>query len=80
MEQALERRVHMIPATKKITDPRSSPHGKRRIAAYCRVSTNNKEQLNSYEAQKVYYTRKSKKTRIGSWPAFLRTKDSPAPA
>ena len=58
MEQALERRVHIIPATKKITDPRSSHHGKRRVAAYCRVSTNNKEQLNSYEAQKVYYTQK----------------------
>ena len=58
MEQALERRVHMIPATKKITDPRSSPHGKRRVAAYCRVRTNNKDQLNSYEAQKVYYTQK----------------------
>ena len=58
MEQALERRVHIIPATKKITDPRSSHHGKQRVAAYCRVSTNNKEQINSYEAQKVYYTQK----------------------
>ena len=58
MEQALERRVHMIPATKKITDPRSSHHGKQRVAAYCRVSTNNQEQLNSYEAQKAYYTQK----------------------
>lgn len=58
MEQALERRVHIIPATRKITDPRSSHHGKQRVAAYCRVSTNNKEQINSYEAQKVYYTQK----------------------
>ena len=58
MEQALERRVQMIPATRKITDPRSSHHGKQRVAAYCRVSTNNKEQINSYEAQKVYYTQK----------------------
>lgn len=58
MEQALERRVHIIPATKTITDPRSSHHGKQRVAAYCRVSTNNKEQINSYEAQKVYYTQK----------------------
>lgn len=48
----------MIPATKKITDPRSSHHGKQRVAAYCRVSTNNQEQLNSYEAQKAYYTQK----------------------
>ena len=58
MEQALERRVHIIPATRKITEPRSSNHGKQRVAAYCRVSTNNKEQINSYEAQKVYYTQK----------------------
>ena len=58
MEQALERRVQMIPATRKITEPRSSHHGKQRVAAYCRVSTNNKEQINSYEAQKVYYTQK----------------------
>ena len=58
MEQALERRVHIIPATKKTTDPKSSHHGKQRVAAYCRVSTNNKEQINSYEAQKVYYTQK----------------------
>ena len=58
MEQALERRVHIIPATKKTTDPKSSHHGKQRVAAYCRVSTNNKEEINSYEAQKVYYTQK----------------------
>lgn len=58
MEQALERRVHIIPATKKPADPKSSHHGKQRVAAYCRVSTNNKEQINSYEAQKVYYTQK----------------------
>jgi len=58
MEQALERRVRIIPATKKVTDPRTSQHGKQRVAAYCRVSTNNKEQINSYEAQKAYYTQK----------------------
>lgn len=47
MEQALERRVRIIPATKKVTDPRTSQHGKQRVAAYCRVSTNNKEQINT---------------------------------
>ena len=26
-----------------------------RVAAYCRVSTNSEEQLNSYENQKAYY-------------------------
>ena len=29
-----------------------------RVAAYCRVSTDSEEQLNSYEAQKSYYTQK----------------------
>ena len=29
-----------------------------RVAAYCRVSTDDKEQLTSYEAQKNYYTDK----------------------
>ena len=29
-----------------------------RVAAYCRVSTDSEEQLNSYEAQKTYYTQK----------------------
>ena len=29
-----------------------------RVAAYCRVSTKEEDQLNSYEAQKAYYTRK----------------------
>lgn len=27
-----------------------------RVAAYCRVSTDDEEQLTSYEAQKTYYT------------------------
>ena len=29
-----------------------------RVAAYCRVSTDDEEQLTSYEAQKAYYTDK----------------------
>ena len=29
-----------------------------RVAAYCRVSTDNEEQLTSYKAQKNYYTDK----------------------
>ena len=59
MEQAiLERKVHIIPATKSA--PTSGPRrsGKQRVAAYCRVSTDSEEQLNSYAAQKTYYTQK----------------------
>ena len=29
-----------------------------RVAAYCRVSTDDEEQLTSYEAQRTYYTEK----------------------
>ena len=52
MEQAvLERRVRVIPATKPA--PASGPRhsGRQRVAAYCRVSTDSEEQLNSYAAQ-----------------------------
>jgi len=59
MEQAVQRRGRGIPATKSmptVSGPRHS--GKQRVAAYCRVSTNSEEQLNSYTAQKNYYTQK----------------------
>ena len=35
---------------------------KKRVAAYCRVSTDSEEQLNSYEAQKSYYLQKIEET------------------
>ena len=59
MEQAvLERRVRVIAATKPA--PASGPRhsGRQRVAAYCRVSTDSEEQLNSYAAQQNYYTQK----------------------
>lgn len=58
MEQILERRVRVIPATKGPTTAKGARSGKQRVAAYCRVSTDSEEQLNSYEAQKAYYTQK----------------------
>ena len=54
----LERRVRVIPATKAPETLRKAQDGKMRVAAYCRVSTDSEEQLNSYEAQKTYYTQK----------------------
>lgn len=54
----LERRVRVIPATKAPESLRKAQDGKMRVAAYCRVSTDSEEQLNSYEAQKNYYTQK----------------------
>ena len=54
----LDRRVRVIPATKTQGAIHSPYDGKKRVAAYCRVSTDSEEQLNSYEAQKSYYTQK----------------------
>ena len=56
--KTLDRRVRVIPATKTQGAIHSTHDGKKRVAAYCRVSTDSEEQLNSYEAQKSYYTQK----------------------
>ncbi len=59
MEQTtLERRVRVIPATKPAATSGPRRGGRQRVAAYCRVSTDSEEQLNSYAAQKNYYTQK----------------------
>ena len=59
MEQAvLQKKVHVISATKPALTSGRRHSGRQRVAAYCRVSTNSEEQLNSYEAQKNYYTQK----------------------
>ena len=47
--------VTVIPAKKKVTTTRNSV-AHRKVAAYARVSTDNEEQLTSYEAQVDYYT------------------------
>ena len=64
MEQtASERTVRCIPATKpRASAGRNGQHGKQRVAAYCRVSTDNEEQINSYTAQKAYYSQKIEET------------------
>ena len=58
MEQtASKRNVRVIPPNRARASP--AVEGRRelkRVAAYCRVSTDTEEQLNSYEAQKAYYT------------------------
>lgn len=58
-QETLERRVRVIPATRPADRP-NGPRcgGKQRVAAYCRVSTDSEEQLNSYAAQRNYYTQK----------------------
>ncbi len=52
------RKVTIIPATPKAAEPGKSSHHKLRVAAYCRVSTDSEEQINSYKNQLAYYTEK----------------------
>ena len=51
--------ISIIPAKKQRLplNPETSEVRKLRVAAYARVSTNNEEQLSSYEAQVDHYTR-----------------------
>ena len=52
------RKVTIIPATPKRTEPGRPTKQKLRVAAYCRVSTDSEEQINSYKNQLAYYTEK----------------------
>jgi len=54
------KRIQIIPATKNAGTENALKRsdGILRAAAYCRVSTDKEEQLNSYEAQKAYYTQR----------------------
>lgn len=53
----MARRVTTIPATGRLfTASPLAVAEKRRVAAYARVSTDQEEQLTSYEAQVDYYT------------------------
>lgn len=51
----MERRVRVIPATVAENSGVSKRSKSLRAAAYCRVSTDDEEQITSYEAQKDYY-------------------------
>ncbi|MBR5947857.1 MAG: recombinase family protein, partial [Clostridia bacterium] len=56
MEQA--KVVRVIPATVNPQEKLKSEYRQIRVAAYCRVSTKQEEQLNSYEVQVKFYTEK----------------------
>ena len=70
--------VTMIPADPQMTE-RDIRNKHLRIAPYCRVSTDKKEQLSSYEAQIEYYTEKITPIQIGRWSDFMRMRASPVP-
>lgn len=52
-----EPKVIIIPAKEETPEEKEKKRSLR-VAAYCRVSTDKKEQLTSYENQKAYYTQK----------------------
>ncbi len=56
-QDGMERNVILIPADKMAADY-SVKQRKKRVAAYCRVSTASDEQLNSYYQQIAYYIKK----------------------
>lgn len=57
--------VRVIPAKPKAELVKEQQKGRLRVAAYCRVSTDDEEQLTSYQNQIEYYTEK-----INSNPAW----------
>ena len=63
--QAGKEKVTIIPAKLTRNTPGKSANQKLRVAAYCRVSTDSEEQINSYKNQLAYYTEK-----IGGNPAW----------
>jgi len=56
MNAAPARTITFIPANPELAEQKA--RRQLRVAAYCRVSTDDEEQLTSYEAQKTYYTDK----------------------
>ena len=58
MEQALKKEVRYIPPDPTLDKTGKPKSRKLRVAAYCRVSTDDEEQLTSYKSQMEHYTRK----------------------
>ena len=52
------KKVTIIPANPKRAEPGKPANQKLRVAAYCRVSTDSEEQINSYKNQLAFYTEK----------------------
>ena len=47
--------IKLIKATSKLSDRNKEKNSLLRVAAYCRVSTDDEEQINSYNSQLQYY-------------------------
>ena len=64
-------RVIVIPANPELEKVLANRR-QLRVAAYCRVSTDDEEQLTSYEAQKLIIPIKSCQIPNGRWREFSR--------
>lgn len=60
--QLTQKQVRFIPPNPRMNSTGGIKPKKLRVAAYCRVSTDDDDQLNSYEAQVDYYTQKINNT------------------
>ena len=69
-------RIIEIPASMRENAGRKNTVRKLRVAAYCRVSTEEEEQQGSFEIQKLYYT--EIQPRSGRLRAFTRMTEFPA--
>ena len=71
--------VRVIPADVTKQTERA-PYEQISVAAYCRVSTKQEEQLNSYEVQKQHYEELILSEAKWRLAGILPTAESPAPA
>ena len=71
-------RVIKIPAKPEATR-QAEARRQLRVAAYCRVSTKEEDQANSYEVQKEYYTDKIMSNTAWTMAGIFRTRASPEP-
>ena len=70
----MARQIVHIPAQRNIANRAVAQNAKIRVAAYCRVSTEQDEQLNSFENQVT-----STEIPIMNWPVSMPMREFPAP-
>lgn len=71
-------RIIEIPATRQIRSGKNNTMRKMRVAAYCRVSTEEEEQQEVLKRRNCTTLRKSTQPQNGNWPGFMPTTVSPA--
>ena len=59
-----------------LNQERKIQHTKRKVAAYCRVSTDNEDQANSFESQQRYFRQYIERNPIGSFMKCSQMKAS----